>query len=357
MMRRFVTALALTVMVSGSARPQDAMHPEPPSFAEPAQGPRPRLYRDRVEPHWFKSGLDREVADRFWYRNALPGGRSEFVLVVPDRAERSAAFDHAKLADSLGKTLEKSIPANHLPFDAIAIRPEGIEFRAEGKTWRFVPETGEVAPIDEVEPDPAETASTAPRRRGDGQSTRRSARSPDGKWEAITRDHNVVLQKRDGGREWPLSVEGTADDGYETGVYWSPDSSRLVALRTAREQEHTVYFVQSSPASQVQPKLLKHQYLKPGDRVAVTKPHLFDVAAKEEIPVKDELFDNPWSNSQFRWEADSSRFTFLYNQRGHQVLRLVAVDAKSGEARGLDRRAIEDLHRLLEQDVLPFLGR
>jgi dipeptidyl-peptidase 4 len=34
-----------------------------------------------------------------------------------------------------------------------------------------------------------------------------------------------------------------------------------------------------------------------------------------------------------RWAPDSSRFTFLYNQRGHQVLRIIAVDAETGEAR------------------------
>jgi dipeptidyl aminopeptidase/acylaminoacyl peptidase len=31
-----------------------------------------------------------------------------------------------------------------------------------------------------------------------------------------------------------------------------------------------------------------------------------------------------------RWDADSSRFTFVFNQRGHQALRILAVDAGSG---------------------------
>ena len=33
-----------------------------------------------------------------------------------------------------------------------------------------------------------------------------------------------------------------------------------------------------------------------------------------------------------RWEKDSSRFTFRHNQRGHQVLRIVGVDANTGVA-------------------------
>ncbi len=36
-----------------------------------------------------------------------------------------------------------------------------------------------------------------------------------------------------------------------------------------------------------------------------------------------------------RWEKDSSRFTFRHNQRGHQVLRIMGVEAKTGEARAI----------------------
>jgi dipeptidyl aminopeptidase/acylaminoacyl peptidase len=36
-----------------------------------------------------------------------------------------------------------------------------------------------------------------------------------------------------------------------------------------------------------------------------------------------------------RWSPDSSRFTFLYNQRGHQALRILAVDANSGAVQSI----------------------
>jgi dipeptidyl-peptidase-4 len=116
-------------------------------------------------------------------------------------------------------------------------------------------------------------------------------------------------------------------------VFWSPDSKKLVAMRTLKGQEHKVYLIESSPRDQLQPKLHTLDYLKPGDRISIAKPHLFDVDTRKEIPVKDDLFANPWSIEDVRWSPDSRRFTFLYNQRGHQVLRLVAVDAESGTAR------------------------
>ncbi len=326
-------------ILAGSASGQDAMHPEPPSFAEVAQGPRGRVFKDRIEPHWFKSDPAASLADRFWYRNDLPEGRREFIAVVPEKGERTPAFDHVKVAELLAKELKKEVAADRLPIEAIAIRPEGIDFRAEGKGWRFDTEAGTIQEGEafntavDTTPEPPEDRQ---RRRGPGgQGSPRTQRSPDGKWEVVARDHNLFLKKVEGGREWPLTTEGTEADGYAPGVFWSPDSTRLIALRTAKEQEHTVSFVQSSPRTQVQPKLLKHQYIKPGDRIAITKPHLFDAATKEEIPVKDDLFQNPWSLGEYRWAADSSRFTFLYNQRGHQVLRLVALDAKTGEASAL----------------------
>ena len=72
-------------------------------------------------------------------------------------------------------------------------------------------------------------------------------------------------------------------------------------------------------------------YLKPGDRIPKSKPHLFDVAKRKEVVIGDDLFPEPWHIGDVRWDRDSGRFTFFYNQRGHQVLRIVAVTA-AGEA-------------------------
>src|SRR5262249_38148203 len=73
-------------------------------------------------------------------------------------------------------------------------------------------------------------------------------------------------------------------------------------------------------------------YLKPGDRISITKPHLFDVTAKKEIPINDELFPIPWTVEEFRWDPDSRRFTFLYNQPGPQLLRILSGYAPTGIA-------------------------
>jgi dipeptidyl aminopeptidase/acylaminoacyl peptidase len=163
-----------------------------------------------------------------------------------------------------------------------------------------------------------------------GESSRDPALSPDGKWRALVRNRNVVLIEQATGKETPLTQDGSAQDAYEGIPIWSPDSRRFVLRQTIPAQEHKVYVVESSPKDQVQPKLHSFDYLKPGDRIAHSRPRLFDVGTARMIPVPEALFSNPWEISEIRWEPDSKRFTFLYNQRGHQVMRLVAVDADTG---------------------------
>lgn len=108
-----------------------------------------------------------------------------------------------------------------------------------------------------------------------------------------------------------------------------------MALKTDAGEEHIVHFIESSPKDRVQPRLHSFPYHKPGDRISTSRPHLFEVESKKEIPVDDALFSNPWSIDHFRWSADSSRFFFLFNQRGHQALRLVELDGATGATRSI----------------------
>ncbi len=204
-------------------------------------------------------------------------------------------------------------------------------FEAEDQPARF-----EIEEDQEVPPPP-------PRERSNRRRTERGemGQSPNGRWVASIQDHNVIVRDRESGEEFRLSEEGSEADSYEARVFWSPDSTKLVAMRRAKGDSRKVYLIESSPQDQLQPKLDSYDYLKPGDQVDVSRPHLFDIDAREEISIRDELYANPWRISDVRWSSDSSRFTFLFNERGHQCLRIIAVDAKTGEARVLVEEASE----------------
>jgi dipeptidyl aminopeptidase/acylaminoacyl peptidase len=289
------------------------------------------VFRAKVEPHWLARG------DRFWYRNDLPGGAREYILVDAVKGTRGPAFDHDRLASALAKATGKAVTGGKLPVEALDIAPDGaVRLTAMGRNWRWSPADDSLAESKEPPAkEPAETAAPAEPKRGPGGS-RRGEGSPDGKWRAVVAGGNLRLKAAgEGGGEQALTADGSADDAYEVGVYWSPDSRRLVALKTRKGEPHPVRLIESSPKDRVEPRLHTLEYAKPGDRLPVTKPHLFDAETRREIPLDDALFQNPWSIDRIRWDADGSRFTFLYNQRGHQVLRVVAVDAATGKATAL----------------------
>ena len=96
--------------------------------------------------------------------------------------------------------------------------------------------------------------------------------SPDGKWSASIRDYNLYVQNLATDEDIVFTEDGTEEDAYSERFHWSPDSSRLLVLRTRKGDERKVYLIESSPDDQLQPKLHNYSYLKPGDKIAIHKP-------------------------------------------------------------------------------------
>jgi dipeptidyl-peptidase-4 len=310
--------------------------------------------RTRVEPRWYAGN------DRFWYRNDLGAGRREFIVVDALAGRRAPAFDHERLARAWREQLGEAAQADRPPFDSIEPPDDGRSIRLIGaqrirrldlEDYRLTDE-GEAPPRAEAREPPAPRFG---RRRPEPQAG--GARSPDGRFEVLLRGDNLFLRDsrmetlrqlshdaspansyarlRQRERAVELDYERPDPEPPEPEVYWAPDSRRFVAMRTRQGNERRVYLIESSPRDQLQPKLHSYPYLKPGDEIPVRKPRLFEAETCREIPLDDALFPNPWSIDPPRWSADGARFTFLYNQRGHQLLRLVGVDAMSGEARAI----------------------
>ncbi|HEY2019044.1 MAG TPA: DPP IV N-terminal domain-containing protein, partial [Bryobacteraceae bacterium] len=172
-------------------------------------------------------------------------------------------------------------------------------------------------------------------------------RSFDGKWEALIQNFNVFLRPV-GSTEpaTPLSFDGSEGNYYTfRSIAWSPDSTRLAAYHTRPGYSRVVHYIESSPADQVQPKLWTNAskpnplfadlYRKPGDALDIASPALFDVAGRKEIEIDQALFPNAYNLTPPVWWKDGRGFTFEYNQRGHQVYRVIEVDAQTGKPRAL----------------------
>jgi dipeptidyl aminopeptidase/acylaminoacyl peptidase len=133
-----------------------------------------------------------------------------------------------------------------------------------------------------------------------------------------------------------LTTDGTAAQPYRGSVAWSPDGQSFVVLAVKDAPVRKVTVIESSPADQTQPKTHTFDYAKPGDELPRPRPVLFRLADRQPVRIADELFPNPFTPGgtlDIRWSPRSDEFFFDYNQRGHQLWRILAVNAQTGAVR------------------------
>ena len=277
--------------------------------------------------------------NRFWYRRSVTGG-NEFVLVDAATQQKQSAFDHARLATGLSSAIGQEYTALTLPFRTFEYVLDGqaIEADAGDLRWRCSLSDYACDRIGEARGGGLGFGGGGFGRFAGNANDGEPRVSPDGSTEAFIHNYNVGI--RPAGSTAPpramLSYDGSEGDSYQLGsIRWSPDSKKLVAYRRRPGYQRTVYFVLSSPEDQLQPKLDSMSYRKPGDVLDVNRPVLFDIESRTSITIDDELFRNAYRISSVEWREDGRAFTFDYNQRGHQVYRVIEVDAARGEARAV----------------------
>ena len=158
--------------------------------------------------------------------------------------------------------------------------------------------------------------------------------SPDGKWELYIRDFNVWIKESSSNKEYQLSFDGAERAGYGQ-VRWSPDSRTIFAMKQYEVETRQILLAESRPANQTQPNYRWIDYAKPGDALAQNIPALFNVETKQQIPFDASSFNNQYSLYFSAWSPDSRYAIFHYNQRGHQVYQIVAINTETGEHRAL----------------------
>jgi dipeptidyl-peptidase 4 len=148
---------------------------------------------DKVRPQWIDGGA------RFWYGVSTGAGK-RFVLVDPAAGTREPAFDHARLAAALAAASGQQVDPEALPFMAIELAGNAVEFDAFGEHWRcrldsYACERAEFTPPG----NPLEVP------------------SPDKKVAVSRRGHDLWARSLAGGREWALTTDGEPDYQYGSG--------------------------------------------------------------------------------------------------------------------------------------------
>lgn len=292
-------------------------------------GAQRRLITDsHIVPHWI------EKSSRFWYRTSGPDG-TQFVLVDAPQNTSAPAFDHARLAAALSAAIKQDFKPNKLPFETFEFTDAGksITVNIDGKGWRCTLTEYKCAP-DSNHKDPYEEY------------------SPDGKWAALVKDHNLYVRNvstgqivrltQDGIPSWDYATElpslrllqeqGTENVRQHAAVFWAPDSSKLVTYRLDSRNSGRFTSLQFVPPDQLRPKAFTYVYPLPGETLATAQPIVFDVPSGKRTDVKSPPIELPFQEGPgFEWFEDSKGFFYDYGDRGSKSIELRVVDPSTGE--------------------------
>lgn len=294
--------------------------------------------RAQVRPQWIGDGT------RFWYRVDTERG-TEFVLTEPESATRGPAFDHQRLAWALAAATNEPVTPYDLPFRSITFDDDetSIAFEAFGSRWRHGLADGSLAQ-QPASDDGALLGST----------------SPDGRWTAFVRDHDVWVRETATGEELPLTTDGTDDRPYATqpdyarptqllrlldvpstppALLWSPDSSLVLTHRVDQSGLSTMHLVESAPSDEGRPRLLSYRYPVAGEPMARGAWVVLDVAGRRVVEVALDPFQveylTPLLHGWAWWTDDASAIHVVDRSADLRTLRLCRVDPMTGAAREL----------------------
>ena len=283
-----------------------------------------KVSHSNVTPQWIAG------TDRFWYINYTSQGKT-YMLVDARKKFRIALFDHIKLAETLSKASGKTIEIEKLTLAELRVSQslDTLRFVNGGTNWVYIqPKDSIINAGKYIPPTSSYWGKFDYEREGE------PLISPDKKLSVFTRNNNLFVKDLSTKVEKALSTDGVKDDYYSTNISWSPDSKKVVVMQIHAAEIRQLTLIESSPNDQLQPKIQTRDYQKPGDVLPQKTPIVFDIATGQaKIPANtlfDKQFDLP---NWFSWSADNKTVFFEYNQRGHQLYRVLGMSTETGEVR------------------------
>ena len=310
---------------AGTALAQGTVDDYKRAFSIPEKFGNKVFYSD-VRPQWIRD------THRFWYVRNTPQGK-EYVLTDADKKTRVPLFDHKKLAGKLGKATARELKADDLPVQQLWVNTgtDTLRFTYDNKHWCYAVKKNELKSEGPVQPRPKGKHWMVT----DDELEASPVPSPDGKYTAYLKNYNIYVKNISTGEEKQISFDGTMGNYYSAYIQWSPDSKKVLSCRIRPVSKRYVYYVESSPSDQLQPKLHQQEYAKPGDELPFRHPCIYEVETGKAVIPSTGLFDRQYALHSLRWQPDSKTVTFEYNQRGHQVYRILELSAETGNVRPL----------------------
>jgi len=291
------------------------------------------IYNTQVIPHWLKD------TPKFWYKNNSRQGK-QFIMVDTKRKSKVLAFNHNQLAKSLSLLLKKEYQPFALPFDSVEFKDNNgsITFKVESHHIKCDLKTYKCIEIKEEKKDPG------------------TFKSPDGQWTAFVKDYNLYIRSNKTGEERQLTDDGEEKhpyvlsfgwyhlinesnpgktrEGNDYSLIWSPDSQKLITIRSDYRKAKKLYLYQSMPDSGYRAQVWSYYRALPGETdTALFEYYIFDIANKKKISVDLPTLSSMENFSFPKWFEDSRHLNFFYYTRGYKAIKLVEIEANSGKCR------------------------
>jgi dipeptidyl-peptidase-4 len=230
--------------------------------------------------------------------------------------------------------------------DEVRFAPDGGVYFRRGRAWFEVDlESGgsEEVAVDSVPPRAGRAEGSATRRRAArGRQVGREP-SPDGRFAAEHREHNLWLVGADGGEARQVTSDGTERLRYgraswvygeeldqDTAMWWSPDSSMLAFYRFDDSAVPAYHLLKGLTG--LRTEVMSEFYPKAGDPNPVAGLQLLHLGDGKIVEI-DTGADPECYIYGVRFSPDGSSLLFLRLNRRQDRLELVAADPRTGVAR------------------------
>lgn len=267
--------------------------------------------------------------------------------------------DYQRAAGMLGANVNKYVDN--------AIRPQ---WTTDGKIWYKAEADGEsVYKLVDPKKKKIQTAHTRSElfedgevEQGAGRWTRRTAKSPDGRYEVFIKDWNLWLREVESGEEKALTNDGIKDFGYATDnagwkhtdraiVSWSPDSKKIATFQQDQRHVSTMYLVKTKVGA---PELMEWKYPLPEDE-DIIRIHrvIIDISGEEPRMTRLKLAPDARRGTlcddisceggldDISWSTDSKHLVFVSTSRNHKEAHVRMADCESGEVRDIFHEFVE----------------
>ena len=280
---------------------------------------------------------------RVFFRDPSKSGTA-YMIADPAKGTVAPAFDPAKLATALSAAGPQKVDAARLGvMDYKAEADGGFAVSTHGGTFHCD------AAITKCTVD--SSAPATPRgRRGGGQAMNVS---PDKKYAAFIRDHNLWVRELATSQDRQLTKDGADSYGYATDnagwqhsdaavVTWSPDSKKLATFQMDERKTGMMYLV---PTTNRHPQLESWHYPLVGDKdVTTVEPVIIDIESGSVTRLKtpplqhrsmecDDIScsGSKWSDAEF--SPDGAHLAFVSTSRDHKDEWVKIADTATGEVR------------------------